>query len=551
MQNILFYLYTSLPFIVVALLAMLAVIGMGVGMVRPRYLAYVYMMVFFFSNSTSYGSLATMSSPGIYSRGSGVLFFPLLLWCMFGAWICARVSASFQGYRAPPCNLRPWFLGWALLLGAHVAFALFSNVTLAEALAPSGFSNVIWMAPLVSLLLLSFRTREDVIELSRFIMLAGLGRALFGLGRWALRGGDPNNIYANMNAIKIKLTFFDINDSLLCTVAFAIAAVNLFQVARPQRPASDALAPSLPHGLARGSPRISSRTSFWTLVDWATLGTTAACIVLSYRRSAWVGFVLAFLVIMMRFPLKRRLHLMVLGLPVVGLALLVAAFKRLGQTKGAEGGLSSLVYDMESRRFGAESERVLELKFALADFFSHLFTGIGSWGRYSGYQHISWQTGQDAGLFLHSGVLHIALKAGLPGLILLGGSIWAFCALARHALRTLPPELLGLASAGAAGLSFMLPDLLIGTPFPQVRTTQMLAICLALPYVAMAVCRTSASLREAGPARGRQRLLPTPLAAHARTSARPRTQGSAYSSAQSGAQSSVQTSTSSSASRSA
>jgi hypothetical protein len=35
----------------------------------------------------------------------------------------------------------------------------------------------------------------------------------------------------------------------------------------------------------------------------------------------------------------------------------------------------------------------------------------------------------------------------------------------------------------------MLPDLLVGTPFPQVRTTQMLAICLALPYVAMAVCR--------------------------------------------------------------
>jgi hypothetical protein len=542
MQNLLLYVYTSLPFIVVALLAVLAVIGMGVGMVRPRYLAYIYMMVFFFSNSTSYGSLATMSTPGIYSRGSGVLFFPLLFWCMSGAWICARVSASFQGYKAPPCNLRPWFLGWALLLGAHVAFALFSNVTLAEALAPSGFSNVIWMAPLVSLLLLSFRTRDDVIELSRFIMLAGLGRALFGLGRWALRGGDPNNIYANMNAIKIKLTFFDINDSLLCTVAFAIAAVNLFQVARPQRPASDALSPSLPRGLPQTRSRTAFRSSFWTMVDWATLGATAACIVLSYRRSAWVGFLLAFLVIMMRFPLKRRLHLMVLGLPVVGLALLVAAFKRLGQTKGVEGGLSSLVYDMESRRFGAESERVLELKFALADFFSHLFTGIGSWGRYSGYQHISWQTGQDAGLFLHSGVLHIALKAGLPGLILLGGSIWAFCALARRALRTLPPELLGLASAGAAGLAFMLPDLLIGTPFPQVRTTQMLAICLALPYVAMAVCRASESLREAGPARGRQRLLPAPLPAHARTGARPRPQSSAYSGAQRSASSSASSS---------
>ncbi|WP_075795303.1 O-antigen ligase family protein [Massilia putida] len=463
MQNFLLYFYTSLPFIVVVLLAVLAVVGMGVGMVWPRFLAYVYIAVFFFRNSTSYGSLATMGTPGVYSRGSGVLFFPLLLWCMFGAWCCARVSASFQRYPAPPCNLRPWFLAWLLLLGGHVAVGMFSNVTLAEVLAPSGFSNIIWMAPLVSLMLLSFRTREHAIELSRFIMLAGLGRAMFGLARWAFLGGDPNNVYANMNDIKIKLTFFDINDSLLCTIAFAIAAVNLFQVFK------------------------NKRSLFWTAIDWATLCTTAACIVLSYRRSAWIGFVLAFLIIMMRFPLQRRIHMMALGAPVMGAGLLYAAIKRLGHTKGAGSGLSSLFYDMESKRFGAESERVLELKYALADFISHPFTGIGTWGRYTGYQHISWQTGQDGGLFLHSGVLHIALKAGLPGLVLLGGTIWVFTRFARRALRTLPPDLLGLATAGAAGLAFMLPDLLVGTPFPQVRTTQMLAICLALPYVAMAV----------------------------------------------------------------
>jgi O-antigen ligase len=286
---------------------------------------------------------------------------------------------------------------------------------------------------------------------------------MFGLARWAFLGGDPNNVYANMNDIKIKLTFFDINDSLLCTIAFAIAAVNLFQVFK------------------------NKRSLFWTAIDWATLCTTAVCIVLSYRRSAWIGFVLAFLIIMMRFPLQRRIHMMALGAPVMGAGLLYAAIKRLGHTKGAGNGLSSLFYDMESKRFGAESERVLELKYALADFISHPFTGIGTWGRYSGYQHISWQSGQDGGLFLHSGVLHIALKAGLPGLVLLGGTIWVFARFARRALRTLPPELLGLATAGAAGLAFMLPDLLIGTPFPQVRTTQMLAICLALPYVAMAV----------------------------------------------------------------
>jgi hypothetical protein len=473
MQNFLIYVYTSLPFIIVALLCVLAVIAAGVGMVRPRWLAYAYMLVFFFRNSTNYGSLATVGSPGIYTRGSGVLLFPVLFWMMFGFWACARVSSSFQRYPTPPCNLRPWFMGWFLLLGAHLAVGLFMDIKLQDILTVAGFSNIIWMAPLVSLLVLSFRTREDAVELSRFIMLAGLGRAMFGLVRWAVFKGDPNNVYANMNNLKIKLTFFDINDSLLCTIAFAIAAVHLFQVVK------------------------TNRSTFWRLVEWATLGATAVCVVLSYRRTSWIGFVLAGLIVMMRFPMQRRIQLMVLGTPVVGAGLLYAAFKRLGQTKGAGNGLSSLIFDMQSKRFGSESERVLELKFALADFLSHPLTGIGTWGRYTGYQHISWQANPDGGLFLHSGVLHIALKAGLPGLILLGGTIWAFCSFARRALRTAPPELLGLATAGAAGLAFMLPDLLVGTPFPQVRTTQMLAICLALPYVAMAVCREQSAVQAA------------------------------------------------------
>jgi hypothetical protein len=47
MQNFLLYIYTSLPFIVVAVLCVLAVVGAGIGMVRPRWLAYGYMLVFF------------------------------------------------------------------------------------------------------------------------------------------------------------------------------------------------------------------------------------------------------------------------------------------------------------------------------------------------------------------------------------------------------------------------------------------------------------------------------------------------------------------------
>jgi hypothetical protein len=236
------------------------------------------------------------------------------------------------------------------------------------------------------------------------------------------------------------------------------------------------------------------RHPVWWALEWATLLATAACIVLSYRRSAWIGFVLGCAVVLLRFPLRRRVQLVLAALPLVGGALGYAALSRLSKAQGS--GLATLLYDMQSRTFGPESERVLELKLVLADILARPFTGIGAWGRYTGYQQISWQANPDGGLFLHSGVLHVALKCGLPGIALLAGTVWAFVLVARRALRTLPPDLVGLATAGVAGAAFMIPDILIGTPFPQVRTTQMLAVALALPYVALAANSTPALPRR-------------------------------------------------------
>lgn len=494
MADLLSWLFLALPFMAVAALAVLAVLGIGVGLVCPRVLAYIYLAIFFWFNSTSYGSLSVAATGGVYSRGSGMLMFALLLWCVLGAWCCARASAAFAGRAAPECNLRPWLAGWLILLVLHACAALFSGVKVSAALAPSGFANLAWMAPPIFLLLYTFRTGTHAVELMRFIMLAGLGRALFGLVRWAALGGDPNNVYANLNAIPIRLTFFDINDSLLCCVALTIAALQLFKPG------------ALTMACQRSQPA-------WTALAGATLAATGLCILLSYRRTAWVGAVLAGAVIAWRFPWRQRLQLLALGLPplLVGIGVLLG--RRFAQS--SQPGLSSMVYDMQSERFGAESERVLELKLALADFWTHPLTGIGAWGRYAGFEHISWQANPDGGLFVHSGVLHIALKAGLPGLALLAGLGWAFLRASHAALRRAhdaqagadadasAAACLALATAGVAGIAFMLPDMLVGTPVPQVRTTQMLAICMALPYIALQVL---------GPARRR----PEPAASAAR-----------------------------------
>ena len=474
MADLLSWLFFAIPYLAVAAIALLAVIGIGVGLVCPRALAYAYLGIFFMFNSTSYGSLSLFATGGIYSRGSGMLVFALVLWCVLGAWCCARASAAFAGRRTPECNLKPWFCGWLLLMILHVGAALASGIAIKSVLAPSGFANIVWMAPPIFLLLMTFRTRAHVVELMRFIMLAGLARALFGLVRWAMLGGDPNNVYANRNAIPIRLTFFDINDSLLCCLALTIAMLHIIRPGSSTAPA----------------PRPA-----WLMLAWCTVGAASLCMLLSYRRTAWIGAVLAGGVIAWRFPWRRRLQLLGLGLPplVAGIGLLLS--RRFAQ--GSAHGWRSLVYDMQSQRFGAESERLLELQYAFADFVAHPFTGIGAWGRYAGFEHIAWQANPDGGLFVHSGVLHVALKTGIPGLVLLAGLTWAFLRASRVALHQRDSDdamwfaHLALATTGVAGLAFMLPDFLVGTPVPQVRTTQMLAICLALPYIAMQAVRSA------------------------------------------------------------
>jgi O-antigen ligase len=338
----------------------------------------------------------------------------------------------------------------------------FLEVPLADIIAPQGLSNIVWMAILILAMLLMFRKPEEVRELSMVIVLVGLARALFGLVRWVAFGGDPANAYANRHGLDLKLTFFDISDNLVCWFALCIALIQLFR------------------------PGQSDFSRMWRLILWATVVVCAACIILSFRRTAWLGFLLGGAFLLMQLPVRHRLQIMLLGVTPALAGLVYGAWKRLSQTKGA-GGLGDFFFDIQSKRIGAESPRLLELKLAWADFIEHPIFGIGSWGRYKGHELISWQTGEYGGTFIHSGVLHIGLKSGFIGLVLVGGLAVAFIQFWRLHKERIDPVFFPLAIAGVSGVLFMLPDMLIGTPIPQIRTMQMMAFCLGLPYVAYGV----------------------------------------------------------------
>lgn len=466
-MQVLAVVFSSLPFIAAILFSLLFLAYAGITLSKQRFVLYPYLILLLTISGTTFGMKEAVA-PSIYGRGSGVLYAPFLMWLLLGAFIWMRFTLVFARDRMAACNLHPWFAAWLVLLAGHVGIGLALGQPLKEIVGGMGFSNIVWMWVFVLALLTAFRSPQAVEELTRFLIVYGFGRAVFGLVRWAALGGDPANAYANREGLDLKLTFFDINDNLVCFIAFALSAVRLLH---PDRVVVN---------------------KWWRAFLWLVVATTALCILLSFRRTAWVGLALGGLFVLMQLPKQIRWRAALIAVPVGLVGIAYVAKKRLTQVKGAGSGIESFFYDLMSKRYGAEGDRVMELKLAIADFIDHPIVGIGAWGRYSGYQRIDWQIGPDAGAFLHSGVLHVALKTGFVGLILLVGLVSAFVLFWRRNREQLEAGPRALAIAGVAGSLFMLADFVIGTPVPQVRTMQMIALCLALPYLAVAASGGSA-----------------------------------------------------------
>lgn len=463
MDTLLPLLAYSLPFVMAIGLALVVIGYAGVLLGQPWLLMMPFLAALFWISANTFGSIDAVSSVSLLNRGSGVLLFPAFLWAILFSLVWIRFTSLFgmgrQATRMLP--LTPWFAAWTVLMLGHVAIGVFSGISLARILSPSGFSHIVWLWVLVSAMVATFTRQTDGRRLALFIMAMGLARAVFGLVRFAAFGGDPVNAYANREGLTLKVTFFDLNDSLLCTLSMCIALVMLFR--------------SVPAGGWRGWQKV---------LLWATVVLPALCIVLSFRRTVWVGTVLALSFVLLQLPHRVRWRLLVSAAPAVLVGIGYASWKRLSQVRGGGG---NFLYDITSRRVGAESSRLLELQLAWSSFLDHPLLGVGSWGVYDGWRRIAWQieSGEGGGgAFLHSGVLHVALKTGLVGLVLLVGTVAAFVLAWRRLRRSLPAAAMPLAVAGVAGVLFTLPDWLLGTPVPQVRTMMLLGLCMSLPFVA-------------------------------------------------------------------
>jgi len=471
--------FVAMPWVLAFGIPLAAMVALLIGRRTAIYWVGAYFTMLLYFPSGTYGQIDAAADSDFYNRATGTFYFSAINVMLFGLALQAFFARRF---RLPQPVVRH-----NLLVPALVFLAVFAgNVVVAQSLplvrwteviGPAGLLNVFNFILAFYVLTSALREPKDVDRLTTLILVCGVTRGLWGLFRFAALGGDPSNFYANVQHLDVRLTFFDINDSLIAMLVLFLAGWRLLSG--------------------------QCKTVIGRFLHQSVVVLELFIIVFSYRRTAWGGLVLALLLFAFYRPARQR-WLLLIGSMSVGLPLL--AYKLAQRTGSARSGgswLETALPDVvRNGQFNFTSGRFSELYAAWLSFSESPIWGLGTWGRYDGsrFSELAWHRG-DFG-WMHSGMLHIMLKSGLIGAAAVVLVAVLFVAFIRRHLPLMDESNRCLFLAGAAGMLFMLPNWLVGTPVIEFRTMQLMALCLALPYLvaATAPARTAMALeRQASP----------------------------------------------------
>lgn len=457
------------PFLLAALIPLLATTWVAVGSrVTWIWVAAYFVCIFYFPNA-SWGIVNQTTDSNFYNRGTGTFYFSAINILLFGLVLQALVARTWVKTSIANSNLGiPALLFWFILIGNALVGYLTPEIHWYEIIGLSGLMNIANFMLAFYILTTSIRTPQDLDKIINILLFCAVSRGLWGVIRFLAMGGDPANFYSNFQKIDVTLTFFDINDSLVATLALFITAWRL------------ATETSLSTG---------RRFTYYAIVLLELF-----IIVFSYRRTAWGGLALAAILFAFCQPKKQRYGLL-LGFISIGLpAIIYKMIQRSGQSSYGVSFIERVLPDIASGgQLRFTTGRFSELYAAYLSYKESPLWGLGAWGRYDGsrFSELAWHNG-DFG-WMHSGVMHLALKSGILGV---GISIAVFIGLIRYVIRNkgdMPKAQLGIMMAGLGGILFMLPNWLIGTPVIEFRTMQLMAFSFALPYMAFAATKKQAA----------------------------------------------------------
>jgi hypothetical protein len=459
------YAYLAIYFGMAAAIPLVLVTWVAVGARALASWVMLYFVLLFCFPNASWGLVETAAGSNFYTRGTGQFFFSAVNLMLFGLAFQAFVARRFGAGPVAAHNLRvPVLLFLALFVGNVIVFFALPDVYWFQLLAPSGLMNVVNLMLAFYVLVTCFADGKTLHRMVNLLIAVVALRGLWGLFRYVALGGDPANFYANFQRIDVKLTFFDINDSLLATMCFFLVVWRLLT----------------------GQVRTLGLRCLYGAIALLEL----FIIVFSYRRTGWGGFGLAMLLLAFNVNRVQRFWLLATylfaGVPLI----LYKLVQRSGAPSHAGGGslLEKTFPDIYvNGSISFTTGRFAELYAAFLSYRESPWWGLGAWGHYDGFRfsELAWHRG-DFG-WMHSGVLHIALKTGLIGVVAVLLVVFGVSRFIAERRTQLAPREQGVLLAGATGLLFMLPTFLFGTPVIEFRTMQLIALALALPYCAAAV----------------------------------------------------------------
>ena len=464
------YFAVAIPWLLAILIPAGAMVALLVGRRTAVYWVAAYLTMLLYLPNGTYGVINAAADIDFYNRATGTFYFSAINVMLFGLALQAFFARRMVLPLPVAHNLRLPALAFLAIFAGNVLVAQFlREVHWTQVIGPAGLLNVFNFMLAFYVLTAALRNPRDLDRLVNLILFCAVTRGLWGLVRFAALGGDPANFYANVQHIDVRLTFFDINDSLIATLALFVVGWRLM------------------------TGQCSSVGS--KLFHWGIVALELFIIVFSYRRTAWGGMLLALLFFAFCRPVRQRWWLLVLSLSA-GLPLLAYKLvQRSGNTAYGGSLLERMLPDIvRNGQFNFTTGRFAELYAAWLSMKESPLWGLGTWGRYDGsrFSELAWHRG-DFG-WMHSGVLHIMLKSGLIGVaavVLMAVLFVKFVARERHHL---DERQRGVFYLGTAGLLFMLPNWLIGTPVIEFRTMQLMALCTALPFLAVACARSVAAV---------------------------------------------------------
>ncbi len=441
------------------------VLAMGAALVWPRLIVLLYVAILMlFPMSSSYGLEDAANASVVYVKGTRTFFFSFLDMMIFGTWLMAVLYGRlFYRNREPLGPLMKFYLGFALVFLGHVVVGFLDpDHPFLLDFYGRGVINIFWQGMLVALLLTVIKTEKDLKTLIVLMLVCIVARELFGMVRYVFLGGDPQNAYATIQKLNVKITFWDINDSILAAFVFAFATWKL---------------------LAERVEKLSWRFAY---LGMAGLGALTA--VLSARRTAQGGILLAAMALAWLLPRGRRWPVVVAFLVLAPLAFVVTSART--ETPGSV--IDKVFFDVHNDAYSdPRKSRFYELETAWRTLRDKPIFGLGPSGSFKVWSQYGLEYHAGRFDYVHSGFGHVMLKLGFVGLFFYVGLFVSYLVYVFRHWRSLPRHYQGLVAASVAAFAAQMPNMFVGTPVGEIRTMMVLGLVFAIPFLAVRMAKRS------------------------------------------------------------